>query len=178
MLLQESISRKPADFFENPRAVTGQFCPRLTIRMEKAAPFHLETKITGDAVVLVVWKEEDGQGKTSNDVEPQSVQGAFFLDTIYLLEEIGESRRAVEHSVNYLDNLLNDGRFGECQDILGKAEVEQISPSVLVSFLGITLAAKHLLGQSRAGFFERVQLKLKSSLLEAERTECLLNKYK
>jgi hypothetical protein len=109
---------------------------------------------------------------------PQTPAGkgpAYFLDTLYLLEATGGPRRAVQKIVDHMDDLLNQGRFSECDKVLGEADVRRLSAPLLVAFLGITRAAKKKLSM-RPGFCARARAKLRTEV-GPDRAERLLSSY-
>ena len=78
--------------------------------------------------------------------------------------------------LDYFDDRLIRRQFLECDEAIARIDVSQVDSSVLVSVLGITLAAKERL-LKRKGFFDRVfaEIKKRKSWWYAR---SLLNKYK
>jgi len=81
-------------------------------------------------------------GSSTKDDQP-NVRVAEFLGAVYALDSWSKNRRyAIKHVMDYLDDLLNAGKFDECDLAFRRVEVSRLSPAVLASFLSITLAAK------------------------------------
>lgn len=78
---------------------------------------------------------------------------AIALETIYRLGD-KHRRLAMDHVVDFLDDLLNDGQFQECDSVFREVVVDRLPNSVIVAFLGITRAAADKL-PSRQRFYER-----------------------
>ena len=68
-----------------------------------------------------------------------------FLSDVYKLSGLGKSerRRAIALVLDYLDGRQLAGDFQSCDEVFRAADVTRLDESVLVSFLGITLAASH-----------------------------------
>ncbi|MEX2174143.1 MAG: hypothetical protein WD872_07260 [Pirellulaceae bacterium] len=98
------------------------------------------------------------------------------LDTIYGLDSRGLHRQAMERVARYVDELLNSGKFPECDAMLTAAKADELSAPVLVAFLGITLAARGKLG-FRASFYDRAFARVSHESGENEASE-LLARYK
>jgi hypothetical protein len=79
-----------------------------------------------------------------------------FLDWAYQLDAYFGSRHAVKWVIDKLDSLLAGSSDGlcECDLLLSEANVEKLSNSSLVTFLGMTYVAKDKL-QHRNSFYRR-----------------------
>lgn len=96
-------------------------------------------------------------GTTAKNLSASVISQTGFLQRLYKVDAKLSSRHAVSVIIDHVDDLLNDGEFGECAALLDDAEVEKLSNSAIVTFLGITLAAKghSSLKSSRDKFFQR-----------------------
>ena len=65
-----------------------------------------------------------------------------FLDTVYLLNNVNETRRAIDIVFDCFNGLLERGNQATCNKILAKVDVRRISSTLMVAFLSITLPAK------------------------------------
>jgi hypothetical protein len=74
-----------------------------------------------------------------------------------------QSRRDLDAVMAYLNHLQCSGQFGAIDALLRALKVEAVSPTLLVCYLGSTLAARHRLHARRA-FFVRVRKKLAKEL--------------
>ncbi len=92
-----------------------------------------------------------------------------FFSTLFSLASPGDTHRAVECIVDYLDDQLNAGEFAECNDVLRQVDVEKLSAPPVVAFLGITRTAKEFL-PARAEFSGRARTKFTNEI-GAERAE-------
>ena len=109
-----------------------------------------------------------------NAWQPTSQAGSF-LEGLYRLESSGNSRKAVDQLIDCVDDLLTNGKFDECDELLRQVDVAKISPTLIITFLGITRAAKEKL-RSRSLLCNRIKDKLVAEVGK-ERAERLLNKY-
>jgi len=100
--------------------------------------------------------------------EPVNAKMADKLASIYKLDANENTRRiALDLIVDYLDDWLNEGRFDKCNTMLLTAEPDRLSDPALVTFLGITRAAKHNPAMfGRSVFFRRAH-----KIVEQRRSE-------
>ena len=102
-------------------------------------------------------------------------EGEVMLAAAYEADE-HSPRLAMEIAVNHIDDLLIAGELLKCDELLGAADVSQMSEGLIVSFLGITMAAKQKLSNREAFYqaaFAQVA-KLRGSQIAAQK---LLAKY-
>jgi hypothetical protein len=91
-------------------------------------------------------------GTTKDDALPFDTNR--FLESVYRLVESELTSDAIDYTISRIDDLLNDGSFHVCNGILRAADPEKLSDTLIVTFLGITLAAKSKL-TSRPAFYMR-----------------------
>lgn len=102
-------------------------------------------------------------------------QRSEFLASVYTLNVLGSTRAAADLIIDRIDDLLNDGDFTECDNILKEIDAKQLSESSLVSFLGITAAAAPKLSH-RSEFYCRAFAVVASRRGDAA-AKTLLSKY-
>jgi hypothetical protein len=98
-----------------------------------------------------------------------------FLESLYNLAARGEVDRAAERIADHLDDLLNDGKFLECNQLFPDIDERRLTAPLLVALLGVTRSARDQL-PDRLGFSSRVRDRLISEL-GPERAERLLQTY-
>lgn len=74
--------------------------------------------------------------------DQQSIKITSFLESLYLLDEAAETRKAVEQVVSQIDDALNENCFDECAEILNMADVDKLSPPSLLLFSELRLLRK------------------------------------
>lgn len=79
----------------------------------------------------------------------------LFLNTLYNLPNVDDG---CFYIFDTIDRLLCDGDFKTCDDILKKIDVNNLSTSLMRSFLCITESAKDKL-PSRLSLFEKIKIK-------------------
>jgi hypothetical protein len=99
-----------------------------------------------------------------------------FLDTVYLLNTVNETRRAIDVVFDCFNGLLERGHQATCNKILARVDVAKISSTLMVAFLSITLPAKNMGLWARPAFFKRAYSALVVNRGE-EKTKRLLLKY-
>lgn len=116
---------------------------------------------------------------TAENLFTSAISQTGFLQKLYKVDAKLSSRRAVSVIIDHVDDLLNEGEFGNCAALLDDVKVDKLSNSALVTFLGITLAAKRhpLLKSSRDKFFQRAIVAVASRRGE-DGAATLLNKYR
>jgi hypothetical protein len=128
----------------------------------------------GDVVYNIYFTQE--QGASARIRGPRTADVVDFLDSLYSLRHSGEIRLAAERIVNVIDDLLNEGDFNTCVEALDLADVERLSPEMLIAFLGVTLAAKNKLKPARVGFLVRARDEMLKTIA-TERVMRLLDYY-
>jgi hypothetical protein len=173
----------PPDFPENPRATAG-YDPFMSALMGD----RLRLPVAGDATVDVNITRQKGKIIYSIHIEAKEsgvfsskkssrnrVKVVAFLDGLYLQDGRGQMREAVDRAVNHIDDLLNEGAFEECDEIFRQADAYEMSSPLIISFLGITLAAKGKL-PSRVRFLQDARAKIVADV-GPERATQLMSKY-
>jgi hypothetical protein len=107
------------------------------------------------------------------------LQNASFLSRLYRLSARGQKRLAAAKVMEYVDKLLRESSFAGCRRLLDSVDVARLKkfPTVLLAFLGITLAAKEELSPSRKKFCERVRTALVDELGSEERVGRILARF-
>ena len=100
----------------------------------------------------------------------------LILDATYRFSECGKLRVAVDWIIGKLDDLLNDGQFTLCNSVLRSADPNKLDDALIVTMLGITLAAKDKL-TSRPAFYHSA-LYVVTERRGEEGAEHLLGKYR
>ena len=118
--------------------------------IEDVQPAPIDRIECGGSFVLFV-------GATAKNLSASVISQTGFLQKLYKVDAKLSSRHAVNVIIDHVDDLLNEGEFEECAALLDDAEVDKLSNSAIVTFLGITLAAKGhpRLKSSRDKFFSR-----------------------
>ncbi len=168
-------------YSENPLAATA-VAPdvpsgrNFNIRLRVPPQFMAVLVITSDQIECDIWRQEYDRNAFTGLMDVLGKEKAkHFLEEVYVLEESGLIREAVDRAVNHIDDLLNGGRFGECSEIFSQADASKMSAELIISFLGITLAAKGKI-PSRAGFAAAAKSKLLTDL-GPDRTARLVGRY-
>lgn len=94
------------------------------------------------------------------------------LNDIYVLVSGGKPDEAIDVLFDYVDGLLCDGNFDECNDLLNVVDFERLDSNLVVGFLSITISAKDKL-RSRSNFVERAEGRLK--ILAPDRVDNLMS---
>lgn len=63
-----------------------------------------------------------------------------FLDTVYAYEDKDE---LISFIFDYVGDMLQDGKYDECNDLLGELDVDQLEVNGILSFLTISNCVKH-----------------------------------
>ncbi len=178
--------------FEEPRtAVSGNpifelerfFSDRSSSACRKAIP-------ASDLTFTLLYQEDDGK-QTQNPVRSVVFESEcsattppalsernqdVFLASIYLLSG-HDDRKAADWVIDYIDDRLNEGEFAECDAVLKNASVDKLSDPLIVTLLGITLAARtHL--RSRTGFLDRALAVVGKRRGDEAKARALLEKYR
>lgn len=103
-------------------------------------------------------------------------RGVFFKK-VYRRCKRQQDAAAVDLIVDSIDNLLLRGRFDECERVFAEAQPMQMSGAAIVSFLGITLAARMEI-PSRVKFYDAAIEAIAYMRGSREAAERLLTKYK
>ncbi len=103
---------------------------------------------------------------------------ANFLNTLYQTAASNQPRQAAASVMKKIDELLLAGAFEECKRLLEDVDVARLrkQPTILLAFLGITLAAKEKLAPSRGTFFNRAAANLRAEF-GPERAERILKSF-
>jgi hypothetical protein len=88
------------------------------------------------------------------DLNVRNIRNDDVLQAIYRLDAHGMVRHAADRVLEHIDNLLNESRFSECDHLFREVDLTRLSDTLVVSFLGITLAAKPKL-KLRAAFYDQ-----------------------
>src|SRR5712692_7972061 len=101
MATQQTFAPERPDFAEDPRVATGSSLweeltprPQIRIRQENDTGAASYTLVKNDLITLFILIQADGQQSTAPD--RCNAKAAYFLDSVYLFEKTGASRRAVE----------------------------------------------------------------------------------
>ena len=98
----------------------------------------------------------DLQSDVCDEEEGSTSEITVFLAAVYDLARRDEGDSAIDVIFQYMNSLLVEGRFEDCDRILGEVEIARIPTVLMVSFLTITAAAKTNL-KNRGGFFKDVR---------------------
>jgi hypothetical protein len=99
-----------------------------------------------------------------------------FLQTVYLLSDVGKTRTAIDQVFDYFNDLLGvPRRVDLCNRTLASVDIEAINPTLVVAFLSITLPVKGELW-ARPWFFAAAKRRLVNERGE-DRASRLLDKY-
>ena len=158
-------------FYETPHVASGGRPPwRITYKIQRDKLICIAPH-AGRMEVVVVTDDNNSETKPIREVDWD-----VFLKATYRFSAMGRAREAVDWIIDYLDDLLNAGKFRECNAILRSADPEQLTDPLIVTCLGITLAAKHKLA-GRMNFYLRA-LQTVAKRRGEEGAERLLNKYR
>jgi hypothetical protein len=113
--------------------------------------------------------DENAAATTGNQI---NVRTAEFLAAVYDLDANEKHRHAMRRVIDYIDDLLNAGRFDDCDAVFRQADAGKLSPSVITSFLGITLAARNRL-RFRRGFYNNALAAVEKALGESAAVDLL-----
>jgi hypothetical protein len=103
-----------------------------------------------------------GSGIFVEHVElPQRTLTDFFLEPVKQLERHGHLDAALDVLYDRIDDLLKRKQFGVAEVLLRQAEVDSLSPNVILGILTATLPARSKL-PSRAKFFTEAEASLKA----------------
>lgn len=135
-------------------------------------PLALTDETDGGSFVIFV-------GAAAKNLSESVVSQTRFLQRLYKVDAKLSSRHAVNVIIDHVDDLLNESEFEECAALLDDVEVDKLSNSAIVTFLGITLAAKShsRLKSSRDKFFSRAMAAVAIRRGE-DGAAMLLNKYR
>lgn len=125
-------------------------------------------------VDLFIWTVFGFSSQSTIDDDART-RTAIFLDALYRHDANLQLREAVDFILDHIDGLLLDSRFAECDLIFSMADIHRLSPSSIVSMLGITLAARDRLSM-RSGFYRRAFTRIRSERGD-DATSKLLSKY-
>ncbi|MBL8792310.1 MAG: hypothetical protein JNM56_00240 [Planctomycetia bacterium] len=100
---------------------------------------------------------------------------AVLKQDLYALCRVDRRRDAIARALDFFDDRLLAGDFRDCDRALRQLEVAKLSPSVLVSILGITIRAKKL--ECRDSFYQRALEEIARQKGKKYATE-LLTKYR
>lgn len=101
----------------------------------------------------------------------ESGNAPVWLDDVYSKVAAGVPDDAIDILFDHIDDLLIEGRFSECEDVLMMIDPKRLDTNLLVAALSITKAAADRL-PSRVRFVQRVEHRLTE--LAPERLEALL----
>lgn len=118
---------------------------------------------------------DSGPSTENQPMTDEPTDAVEFLDGVYSLDRLGRPRPAVARVIDFLDDLLCRGRFRGCDEVLAHADETRLSPSSIVSILGITFAARGKLNERRA-FYARALEQLRKIRGDSG-AERLLGKY-
>ncbi len=97
--------------------------------------------------------------------------GPIWLGDVYSLVDQDRPDEAADILFDRIDDLLVDGQFGRCDELLRAIDLKRLDTHLIVALLSITrAAARHLPYRTR--LFERAQERL--SILAPDRVERLL----
>ena len=150
----------------------GQLYPQGSFALvnNSAAGWVQDTSETGWMVVI-------DNGTTQR--YPVHAKTADKLKTIYSLDRKDNTRRhGLDVIVDYLDDWLNEGGFDKCNALLLAAEPDQLSDPAIVTFLGITRAAKNLPAMYGRGIFFRRAYRVMEQRRGKAGADQLLTKYR
>ena len=147
--------------------------PPLNINVVEEENKTLQGQPPTEKLVIIFASLLDNSSLPWDESEEKKIDD--FLQTVYLLSETGNTRRAIDVVFETVNTLLNDGKLAFCDKILLRADVGRLTSTLMVAFLSITLAAKGRL-LARHSFYLRVRAALVADRGEA-RASSLLNKY-
>ena len=71
------------------------------------------------------------------------------LEPMYQPVEEGRTARALDVLFDHIDDMLCDGEFQRCDEVIQHIDLERLNTSLLVGVLSITLAAREKLNHRR-----------------------------
>jgi hypothetical protein len=114
--------------------------------------------------VREAWFSE-GSDAARKPARPESKEGRIeeFLEQVYRLGDLNHLEEATDNVFRYIDDLLLEGQFPVCNEILKRADVKRLPTALLRSFLTITAPVKARLPARKAfyrdAFAEMVRVK-------------------
>lgn len=87
------------------------------------------------------------------------------------LEGHGKCNDILDHMYDTIDDMLIDGKFEEVDDLLNRVNVEQLSITLMLGYLTITLPWRSL-SKCRAALYARIDARLRE--IDPARRESLL----
>jgi len=94
-----------------------------------------------------------------------------WLSDLYVMIKNGSTDKAIDLLIDEVDDLLSDGEFERCDDLMGLIDLDRLDVDLLVGVLSVTLGAAELL-PSRPGLIEQVEERLEG--LVPERVDALM----
>ena len=94
------------------------------------------------------------------------------LDAMYQFVEEGRTAAALDVLFNHIDDMLCDGDFQKCDDVIQRIDLERLDTNLLVGVLSITLAAREKLSR-RAQVVQAIRKRLE--ILAPGRVEALMS---
>jgi hypothetical protein len=143
--------------------------------LEVVAAVGNTSLVAGQAETNLEMVADPGNSSLPHDIK-QDKKIEDFLQSVYLLADVGDTRRAIDEIFDYFNGLLRSaGKLNVCNGTLAAVDLESINPTLMVAFLSITLPVKGDLW-ARPGFFAAVRRKLIEERGE-DRASRLLDKY-
>ena len=130
-------------------------------------------KTIEETTKTVFFISDRGGSIPSDEMQEQVNQST--LDYVYVIAEAGFVREALDAVFQRMNALLTSGKFTVADKMLAQADVERLSPTLLVGFLSITLASSKFLIE-RPQFYAKVNARIRAER-GPEAAARLLNKY-
>jgi hypothetical protein len=114
-------------------------------------------------VMQAAWAEFPDAARRPARKESKEGNQEKFLEEVYRLGELNDLEGATDRAFRYMDDLLLEGAFPVCNEILKRLDVKRLPTALMRSFLTITAAAKAKLPARKAfytqAFAEMVRVK-------------------
>lgn len=95
-------------------------------------------------LLLLMLPQKEGSAPLDNTalLKVKNFEIQCFLEEVYQLDKDGNKQDAGDKVFGFIDNLLSEGLFDTCNEILARVDISKLSTSIMRAFLEITYAAR------------------------------------